>query len=155
MIKNLQEFAGNFPEPWQWFAVAVVSAIPVVESYFGAAIGVLLGLPLLVAILAAMIGNVISMLLFVNGAHAVRTQVRQNRPDENKNVSTRSCTTLLISMGLPGWASWARLCFPRKSLRQRWCLSVQISTRSSCGRSSQLSCGARSLAFLPPWGCRC
>ena len=41
-----------YAEPWQWLAGAVVSAIPIVESYFGAAIGVMLGLPLLIAVLA-------------------------------------------------------------------------------------------------------
>lgn len=102
MIENLQEFAGTFPEPWQWFAVAVVSAIPVVESYFGAAIGVLLGLPLLVAILAAVIGNVISMLLFVNGAHAVRTQVRQNKPDENKKRKYEKLHNAFDKYGIAG-----------------------------------------------------
>ena len=77
MIETLQDFATSFPEPLQWLAVAIVAAIPFVESYFGSVIGVLLGIPVVFAVIAAVVGNAISMLLFVNSAHAVRTKVRQ------------------------------------------------------------------------------
>ncbi|MGO2051191.1 hypothetical protein ACT3UD_05120 [Glutamicibacter sp. 287] len=84
MIETLQDFATSFPEPLQWLAVAIVAAIPFVESYFGSVIGVLLGMPVVFAVIAAVVGNAISMLLFVNSAHAVRTKVRQGAGTENK-----------------------------------------------------------------------
>ncbi|GAA1404797.1 hypothetical protein AUR04nite_07970 [Glutamicibacter uratoxydans] len=87
MIESLQAFAASFPEPLQWLAVALVSAIPLVESYFGAVIGVVLGLPVAVGIAVAVLGNVVSMLLFVNSAHAVRSKVRAGKeePEQRKH----------------------------------------------------------------------
>lgn len=82
MIESLQAFASSFPEPLQWLAVALVSAIPLVESYFGSVIGVLLGLPVAVGIIVAVIGNVVSMLIFVNSAHAVRSKVRKGKEEK-------------------------------------------------------------------------
>ena len=79
MIESLQNFVAAFPEPLQWLAVSLVSAIPFVESYFGSVIGVLMGLPPAIGILVAVLGNGISMLLFVNSAHAVRSKVRQGK----------------------------------------------------------------------------
>lgn len=79
MLTSLQNFAESFPEPIQWIAVGLLAAIPFVESYGGAVIGVILGLPTPVAILVAVIGNAISMLIFVNSAHAVRNRVRNGQ----------------------------------------------------------------------------
>jgi uncharacterized membrane protein len=79
MIETLQDFASSFPEYIQWLAVLLVSAIPFVESYFGSVIGVVIGLPPVVAIGAAVIGNVISMIAFVMSADRVRTQVVAGR----------------------------------------------------------------------------
>lgn len=75
MIEAMQEFTTSFPSALQWIAVILAAAIPFVESYFGAALGVVAGINPVVAILAAIIGNVASMLLLVNGAHLVRRKV--------------------------------------------------------------------------------
>lgn len=79
MIEQLQEFAGSFPEWARGLAVALVAMIPFVESYFGSAIGVAIGLHPAVAVAAAVVGNAVSMLLFVLGTHATREKVRQAR----------------------------------------------------------------------------
>jgi len=79
MIDALQDFAASFPDVIQWLGVMVVAAIPFVESYFGAVIGVLIGLPPAVAIGAAVLGNIISMLAFVLSAHGVRSKVVAGR----------------------------------------------------------------------------
>lgn len=76
MIEQLQQFAAGFPEWAQWIAVMLVSAIPFVESYFGSVIGVAIGLHPVVAIAAAVVGNTVSMLVFVLSAHATRSKVR-------------------------------------------------------------------------------
>ena len=83
MIEQLQEFAAGFPEWAQWIAVMLVSAIPFVESYFGSAIGVAIGMHPVIAIAAAVAGNVISMLAFVLSAHSTRQKVRSVRSSKN------------------------------------------------------------------------
>lgn len=75
MIDALQDFASSLPSFLQWLGVMLVAAIPFVDSYFGAVIGVLIGLPPALAIGVAVIGNVISMLVFVMTAHRVRGRV--------------------------------------------------------------------------------
>jgi hypothetical protein len=75
MIDALQEFTANFPPVLQWLGVMIASAIPFVESYFGSVIGVLAGVNPVVAIVAAVIGNVVSMVIFVLSAHGVRSKV--------------------------------------------------------------------------------
>ncbi|GAA2460691.1 hypothetical protein [Agromyces soli] len=75
MIDALQDFAGSLPTYLQWLGVMLVAAVPFVESYFGSVVGVLIGLPPAVAIGVAVIGNVVSMLIFVLTAHGVRSKV--------------------------------------------------------------------------------
>ncbi|WP_380166493.1 hypothetical protein [Jannaschia sp. R86511] len=75
MIESLQDLTESMPPLLQWLAVMVAGAIPFVESYFGSVIGVLAGLALPVAVIAAVLGNVASMLAVVFGADAVRSRV--------------------------------------------------------------------------------
>ncbi len=75
MIQTLQDFAASLPSVLQWAGVLLVAAIPFVESYFGSAIGVLVGLNPAIAIGAAVVGNIVSMLVFVLSAHGVRSGV--------------------------------------------------------------------------------
>jgi hypothetical protein len=79
MIDALQDFTSSFPDFLQWLGVMIVAAIPFVESYFGAVIGVVIGLPPALAIAAAVIGNIISMLIFVFTAHGARTKAVASR----------------------------------------------------------------------------
>lgn len=79
MIDVLQDFTASLPAFLQWFGVMLVAAIPFVESYFGSVIGVIAGLPPAVAITVAVVGNVVSMLIFVLTAHRVRTKVVAGR----------------------------------------------------------------------------
>lgn len=85
MIDSLQTFAEQFPEWLQWLAVALVAAVPFIESYFGAVVGVLIGLPPVVAIAAAVVGNVISMIGFVYGAD----KIRRRKVDPNAQPTAR------------------------------------------------------------------
>ena len=43
MIDALQDFATSFPSFLQWLSVMIAAAVPFVDSYFGAVIGVLIG----------------------------------------------------------------------------------------------------------------
>ncbi|WP_150307559.1 hypothetical protein [Planctomonas psychrotolerans] len=72
MIESLQDFTATLPTWLQWLGVMVAGAIPFIESYFGSVIGVVAGLPVPLAIGAAVLGNIATMLLLVLGAHAVR-----------------------------------------------------------------------------------
>ncbi|MET4541626.1 hypothetical protein ABIE37_003424 [Arthrobacter bambusae] len=87
MIESLQDFTSSLPPMLTWLGVVLIAAIPFVDSYFGAVVGVLTGLHPAVAIAAAVVGNVISLLIFVFAAHRVRTTVAANRP--SKEVTPR------------------------------------------------------------------
>jgi len=85
MFEALQDFTSSLPPLLQWVGVMLAAAIPFVESYFGSVIGVLAGINPVVAIIAAIIGNVISMLAFVFSAHGVRSKVVAGKePKEQK-----------------------------------------------------------------------
>ncbi|RXZ47603.1 hypothetical protein ESP57_13750 [Agromyces fucosus] len=88
MIDALQDFTTSLPSFLQWFGVMLISAIPFVESYFGSVVGVLIGLPTALAIGVAVIGNVISMLIFVMTAHGVRGKVVAGKAVRSKVSST-------------------------------------------------------------------
>lgn len=72
IITPLQDFTSGLPEAVQWLGVVGISAIPFVESYFGSVIGVFAGLPVLLAIAMAVVGNAASMVLMVMGVGGVR-----------------------------------------------------------------------------------
>nr|WP_298988194.1 hypothetical protein [uncultured Micrococcus sp.] len=80
MIESLQDFTESLPPLLQWLGVMVAGAIPFVESYFGSVIGVIAGIAPPVAILAAVLGNIASMLAIVLGADAIRN--RTARPQK-------------------------------------------------------------------------
>ncbi len=74
MLEGLQEWTSGLPEAAQWLGVIAISAIPFIESYFGSVIGIAAGMNPIVAVPAAIIGNVVSMVVLVSSAHAVRSR---------------------------------------------------------------------------------
>jgi len=68
-------FTQSLPAWLQWAGVMLAAAIPLVESHFGALVGVIAGIPLPVAIIAAAVGNAASVLVFVAVADAARRRV--------------------------------------------------------------------------------
>ena len=101
MIESIQEFAGSIPDWLQWAGIILVSAIPFVESYFGAVIGVAIGLNPVVAILMAIIGNVISMLAVVYGAGAIRDKATKGKNEESTPKRQR-LKRMFDKFGVPG-----------------------------------------------------
>lgn len=79
MIESIQEFASSFPDWLQWVGVLIASAIPFIDSYIGAVIGVAIGLNPAVAIIVAIIGNTLSMLGFVYFGSAIRAKATKNK----------------------------------------------------------------------------
>lgn len=84
MFESLQNFVEGLPVAIQWLGVALISAIPYVESYLGAAVGVVAGVWPPAAILAAILGNIISMLIFVaiagRGREAITSRNQDPKP---------------------------------------------------------------------------
>lgn len=79
MQDALVDFTQSLPLWLQWAGVMLAAAIPFIESYFGTLIGAIAGVPLPIAVLAAVVGNVISMLVFVFIASAARRKVLARR----------------------------------------------------------------------------
>lgn len=100
MIESLQDFTASLPTWLQWVGVMAAGAIPFVESYFGSVIGVIAGLPTLVAIGAAVVGNIATMLLLVLGAHAVRG--RTARPDGQRSPRRQRLRAAFDKYGVAG-----------------------------------------------------
>ncbi|WP_110589983.1 small multi-drug export protein [Microbacterium suaedae] len=78
MIESLQSFTESLPAAVQWLGLILLGAIPFVESYFGSFIGILAGVPPVLAVAAAVVGNVVSMLIFVLSAHRIRVAATKN-----------------------------------------------------------------------------
>lgn len=89
MIEPLQEFTSTFPPALQWIGVMILGALPFIETYFGSVVGVLIGMNPVFAVLAAVVGNVASMLLLVNGAHLLRRKVAKDKVPSQKYARLR------------------------------------------------------------------
>ncbi|MGO1769417.1 MAG: hypothetical protein ACTHZX_05655 [Microbacterium sp.] len=87
MIDTLQSFADSLPAAVQWLGLILLGAIPFVESYFASLIGVVVGVHPVIAVAAGVVGNVVSMLIFVFSAHGIRAAATKNR--EPKELTPR------------------------------------------------------------------
>lgn len=101
MIESLQEWTAGLPEVLQWLGVIAVSAIPFVESYFGSVIGVVAGLNPVVAVLAAIVGNAISMAVVVLSADRLR-QRRGVQATEEMSPRKQRLRRMMDRFGVPG-----------------------------------------------------
>jgi steroid 5-alpha reductase family enzyme len=91
VLENLQSFTESLPPLLQWVGVMLAGAIPFIESYGGSVLGIISGVPPVVAVLAAIVGNIVSMLVFVLVASRVRTAATSGRtkPDSPRRVKLR------------------------------------------------------------------
>lgn len=87
MLESLQSFTESLPAAVQWLGLILLGAIPFIESYVGSAVGVLAGVHPAVAVIAAVAGNVVSMLIFVLSASGIRNAATKN--SEPKELSPR------------------------------------------------------------------
>lgn len=85
MLADLQEFTASVDPVWQWLVVMGAGAIPFVESYGAGPIGIVVGVIPVVAVLAAIVGNIASMAVIVLATGGARD--RLTKPD--KEVSPR------------------------------------------------------------------
>lgn len=112
MLDSLQDFTTSLPEFLQWFGVLLIAAIPFVESYFGSAIGVLAGISPVVAVLAAIAGNIISMLIFVLSAHGVRQKATASRTPVELSPRRAKLKERFDRYGIPGVSLLGQLFLP-------------------------------------------
>ncbi|MDO5617206.1 hypothetical protein [Kocuria sp.] len=115
MYESLQNFTQSLPDALQWLGIMLISAIPFVESYLGAAIGVVAGLPLFIAIPAAIVGNFASMLIFVLVAHSARQRIKGEQPELSPRK--QKIKGMFDRFGVPG-----------VSLLGQWVLPSQITS---------------------------
>lgn len=102
MFDALQGFTASLPEAVQWLGIMLIAAIPFVESYFGAAIGVIAGIHPVVAIAAAIIGNTVSMLAFVGAAHKIRERVTRDKEAPDPSPRREKLRAAFNKWGVPG-----------------------------------------------------
>ncbi|WP_349828122.1 hypothetical protein [Brevibacterium litoralis] len=134
MYEALTDFTQGFPLWLQWLAIVLIAAVPFIESYVGSAVGVIAGLPLWVAIPAAVVGNTITMVIVVLAAHTGRekvlahqerkaaeagTDVEAPSPEEQTRKSRRRARVkrMFDKWGVPG-----------VSLLGQWFLPSQITS---------------------------
>ena len=109
MIESLQDWTTSLPPAIQWLAVMAIAAIPFVESYFGSAIGVIAGIHPVVAVVAAIIGNTVSMLAFVLSAHGIRGKVTK---DQELSPKRQKLKRMFDRFGVPGMSLLGQLVLP-------------------------------------------
>lgn len=105
-IGRLQAWALDLPESVQWLGIILISAIPFLESYGGGFVGVIAGMPLVAAVAAATLGNMISLVLVVYVAHWIRSAAMKKRNgqavDEEKSTRRDKVKRLFDKFGVPG-----------------------------------------------------
>lgn len=115
-IGGLQNWVDGLPEALQWLGVIGVSTIPLIESYTGTFLGVLIGMPWWAALLCAIVGNTIIIAVLVYGAHSIRAAItRRREPQElsEKQVARRAkIKKNLDRFGVPGVSILGPLALP-------------------------------------------
>lgn len=102
MLESLATFVQELDSLWQWLGVMLVSGIPFVESYFGSVLGVLVGVPVVLAIAAAITGNIISMLAFVISTGKVRDAATKKKKDKPESSRKQKLRKAFDKYGVPG-----------------------------------------------------
>ncbi|GAB3192938.1 hypothetical protein [Nesterenkonia suensis] len=101
---------------WQWLGIIAISAIPMVESYGGGFLAVLVGIHPAVAIAAAVVGNMLSLVLVVYLAHWVRGSVLKRRDpqavDPRKSAKRQRVIRIFDRFGVPGVSILGPLALP-------------------------------------------
>jgi uncharacterized membrane protein len=115
-VGRLRNWTDELPEALQWLGIIAISAIPVVESFFGAFIGVIIGMPLWMALVAAIIGNMLCLAVLIYGAHWIRSTVMRRKQPKDLSNSQRKrrakAQRLFDKFGIPGVSLLGPLALP-------------------------------------------
>jgi hypothetical protein len=114
MIETLQAFAASFPVWLQWLAVALVSAIPFVESHFGALIGVAIGVPPIVAGISAVVGNMASVLGFMLLGNGARRVAGRHAQTASPSARQQKLRRMFRRFGVPGVSLVGQMVIPNQ-----------------------------------------
>ncbi|MGQ7786150.1 hypothetical protein [Nesterenkonia sp. PF2B19] len=113
---RLQAWTMALHPAWQWLGIILIAAIPMVESYGGGFLGVLAGIHPAVAIVAAVVGNMLSLALVVYAAHWVRGSVLKKRDPEaaetKKTAKRERVMRIFNRFGVPGVSILGPLALP-------------------------------------------
>lgn len=112
VIDALQTFTSSLPEYLQWAGVILIAAIPFVESYFGSVVGVVAGINPALAIAAAVVGNAVSMLVFVLSAHRVRDGIVRGKPARELSPRRQKLRERFDRYGVAGVSLLGQLVLP-------------------------------------------
>lgn len=102
MTEQIAEFIAGLPEIAQWLGVMLAGAIPFIESYGASAIGIVIGINPVIAIVAAIIGNILSMLAFVLSAHRIRSTVVSRKEPKPESPRRRKLRERFDKFGVVG-----------------------------------------------------
>lgn len=102
-FQTIQNFVLGLPDPVQFLGVAAVGAIPFIESYGASTIGIIAGVPIPLAVIAAILGNVASVLLVVYGIAGVRSRMStRGETDETASGKRSRIAERVRRFGVPG-----------------------------------------------------
>ncbi|MDO5504381.1 MAG: hypothetical protein Q4G67_14535 [Actinomycetia bacterium] len=99
MIDAIRDVADGIPEVVQWIILFVIGAVPFLEGYGAAFLGIVAGVHPALAIALGVLGNVLSMLLFVAGGRYVHQ--RSGVPDEQLSPRQLRLRRALDRWGVP------------------------------------------------------
>lgn len=92
-------------EPWQQVGLLIlVGAIPFIESYLGSFLGVVVGVPPVLAVTAAVIGNIVSTFVLIALAGRARSAATRGRQGAPARLSgrRRKVAKYFDRFGVPG-----------------------------------------------------
>jgi membrane protein DedA with SNARE-associated domain len=85
-VPQLVEFVGGLHPVLQFLAVFGIGLVPFLESHFGAFVGTLTGVPVVLAALAAIVGNLLAVAVGVRAGSAVQRKVASRRGEPSKRA---------------------------------------------------------------------
>ncbi len=99
----LAQTAAN-ADPWQQGGTLLLAgAIPFIESYLGSFLGVIIGVPPILAVVAAVAGNIISTFLVIATAGSIRdAATRKHTGNKELNPRQQKVGKYLNRFGVPG-----------------------------------------------------
>lgn len=99
VLVPLVQFITGLHPVLQFLAVFVIGLVPYLESHFGAFVGTLTGVPVVLATLAAVAGNLIAVAVAVRAGGAVHRRVQSRRGEPSPRA--RKVLSKVDQFGVP------------------------------------------------------
>ena len=104
-IMQLAQFTDTIPLIWQVLAVGIWSMIPFIESDVGVAIGIAVGVPVIPATIAAIVGNWLAVMAVILLTDKIRRWLYRNKDTSDKKVHGKKYEKVMHAVqkwGVPG-----------------------------------------------------